>query len=44
MSYNVLGLWIISIMGYSTLGLRFKVERSFRVYHKHGLEVMGHGL
>jgi hypothetical protein len=33
MSYNVLGLGIISIRGY----LRFKVERDFRVSHKYAL-------
>ena len=41
MSYNFLGLGIIRIRGYCTLGLRFKVERDFRVSHKYALGSMG---
>jgi hypothetical protein len=41
MIYNVLGLGMINIRGYHNLGLRFKVERDFRISHKYTLGSMG---
>jgi hypothetical protein len=41
MSCNVLGLRIICIRGDTTLGLSFRVERGFRVYHKYAFKIMG---